>query len=210
MTQSPWDQRLARILVRPLASTPVHPNHLTALSRACGLASGALFAFGGAGAAGWAALVFMLAVFIDHTDGELARLTARTSEFGHRLDYIVGAANYTALFIGIGAGLFAQGLGVWALILGLVAGLSNPVICALRLGLETSHGASAVEHPFFAGFEIEDFIYLIGPITWIGGLSYFFLAYGLGTLGYLGWTLYQFIRRAKRTANAAPGEDPQG
>ncbi len=209
MTQSPWDQRLARILVRPLASTPVHPNHLTALSLACGLASGALFAFAGAGAAGWAALVFMLAVFIAHTDGELARLTAKTSEFGHRLDYIVGAANYTALFIGIGAGLYAQGLGVWALILGLTAGLSNPVICALRLGIETSHGAGAVAHPFFAGFELEDFIYLIGPITWIGGLSYFFLAYGLGTLGYLGWTLYELIRRHRRAA--VPGvEDPQG
>ena len=202
MTQSPWDQRLARILVRPLASTPVHPNHLTALSLFLGLASGALFAFGGAGAAGWAALVFMLAVFIDHTDGELARLTAKTSEFGHRLDYIVGAANYTALFIGIGAGLYAQGLGVWALILGLAAGLSNPVICALRLGIENRHGAGAVEHPYIGGFEIEDFIYLIGPITWIGGLSYFFLAYGLGTLGYLGWTLVELIRHRRAAAKS--------
>ncbi len=210
MTQLPWDQRLARILVRPLASTPVHPNHLTALSLALGLASGALFAFAGAGAAGWAALVFMLAVFIDHTDGELARMTAKTSEFGHRFDYIVGAANYTALFIGIGIGLYAQGLGVWALILGLAAGLSNPVICALRLGLENRHGAVAVAHPFFGGFEIEDFIYLIGPITWIGGLSYFFLAYGLGTLGYLGWTLWQVIGRARRASKPAAGEDPQG
>ncbi|MCH7711452.1 MAG: CDP-alcohol phosphatidyltransferase family protein [Proteobacteria bacterium] len=209
MTQSPWDQRLARILVRPLASTPVQPNHLTAFSLASGLASGALFAFGGAGGAGWAAAVFMLAVLIDHTDGELARLTAKTSEFGHRFDYIVGAANYTALFIGIGAGLYAQGLGVWALILGLAAGLSNPVICALRLGLEDRHGAGAVEHPSFGGFEIEDFIYLIGPITWIGGLSYFFLAYGLGTLGYLGWTLWQVIGRARRASKPAPGEDPQ-
>ncbi len=200
MTQSPWDQRLARILVRPLASTPVHPNHLTALSLASGLASGALFAFAGAGAAGWAAAVFMLAVFIDHTDGELARLTAKTSEFGHRFDYIAGAATYTALFIGIGAGLYAQGLGVWAIILGLTAGLSNPVICALRLRLETSHGAGAVAHPYIGGFEIEDFIYLIGPITWIGGLSYFFLAYGLGTLGYLGWTLFELVRHRRRAA----------
>ncbi len=204
MTQSPWDQRLARIVVRPLASTPVHPNHLTALSLALGLASGALFAFGGAGGAGWAAAVFMLAVFIDHTDGELARLTAKTSEFGHRFDYLVGAANYTALFIGIGIGLYGQGLGVWALILGLAAGLSNPVICALRIRLEDRHGAGAVEHPTFAGFEIEDFIYLIGPITWIGGLSYFFLAYGLGTLGYLGWTLYEVIRH-RRAAKPAEG-----
>ena len=40
-------------------------------------------------------------------------------------------------------------------------------------------------HPYAAGFEIEDFIYLIGPITWAGGVAYFFLAFGLGAIGYL-------------------------
>ena len=125
--------------------------------------------------------------------GELAILL-QLDQVGDRLEQLHG----------IGAGLYAQGLGGWALILGLAAGLSNPAICALRIRLEDRHGAGAFEHPSFGGFEVEDFICLIGPIIWIGGLSHFFLAYGLGTLGYLGWTLYEVIRH-RRAAKPAEG-----
>lgn len=152
-------------MVRPLAATPVHPNHLTALSLALGLAAAILFAQGDPRAAGWAALLFMVAVFLDHTDGELARLTAKTSRFGHYFDYLAGSANYTMLFIGIGFGLSGGAPDSWAFVLGLAAGLSNPVIVTLRLTMEIKRGPSATRHPSFAGFEIEDFIYLIGPIT---------------------------------------------
>ena len=195
MTDKPWDQRLAAILVRPLAATPVHPNHLTALSLAFGLAAAILFALGDPGAANWAALLFMVAVFLDHTDGELARLTAKTSRFGFYFDFIAGSANYTMLFLGIGFGLSGGAPDSWAFVLGLVAGLSNPVIATLRIIIRIRCGRAAIRYPSFAGFEIEDFIYLIGPIIWAGGLKIFFLAYGLGTLGYLLWTVVLFLRR---------------
>lgn len=194
MTNKPWDQRLAAIVVRPLAATPVHPNHLTVLSLVLGLGAAILFAQGDPRAADWAALLFMVAVFGDHTDGALARLTAKTSRFGHYFDYLAGAANYTMLFIGIGFGLSGGALGSWAFVLGLAAGLSNPIIVTLRLTMEIKRGPATIRHPSFAGFEIEDFIYLIGPITWVGGLKVFFLAYGLGTLGYLLWTVALFLR----------------
>lgn len=194
MAGKSWDQRLAHILVRPLAPTPVHPNHLTALGLLIGMASAGLFAFGGPQNAGWAALLFMLAVFTDHTDGELARMAGKTTAFGHRFDSIVNAANYTMLFIGIGIGLASGDMGGGALALGLAAGLSNPVILVLRLGLERRYGAKAVAHRRYAGVELEDFIYLIGPITWAGGLEYFFLAYGFGTFGYLAWTLWAALK----------------
>ena len=194
MTGRSWDQRLAHILVRPLASTPVHPNHLTALGLLSGMASAGLFALGGPALVNWAAGLFMFAVFLDHTDGELARLAGKTSAFGHRFDSIVNAANYTMLFIGIGIGLSAGEMGSGALALGFAAGLSNPVILVLRIGLEGRCGAKAVAHPRYAGVEIEDLIYLIGPITWAGGLEYFFLAYGFGTFGYLAWTLWEALK----------------
>ena len=60
--------------------------------------------------------------------------------------------------------------------------------------LERTRGARAVAHPAAAGFEIEDFTYLIGPITWLGGLEYFFIVYGLGTIGYFLWTISCFRR----------------
>jgi len=207
----PYDQRLARVVVRPLRSTSVRPNHLTCLSLAFGAASALTFALGGPEAVGWAALLYMLAVFTDHTDGELARMTGKTSAFGHHFDYIAGSANYTMLFIGIGVGLSAGPMGDWAMALGLAAGLANPVIVTLRLIMEKRFGAAAVAHPTGGGFEIEDFIYLIGPITWLGGLDYFFLVYGLGTLGYLGWSGFEFAknaRDARRPAKRGPtGEE---
>lgn len=195
MTGKPWDQRLANIVVRPLAATPIHPNHLTALSFLCGLGAAAVFAMAAESAGGWGAGLYMLAVFTDHTDGELARMTGKTSEFGRRLDYIVGSANYTLLFAGLGIGLAAGDMGAWALALGLAAAACQPMTVMLRMGLERRHGAAAVEHPSYAGFELEDFIYLIGPITWLGGLEYFFLVYGFGAIGYFGWTLIEVAKR---------------
>lgn len=191
----PYDQRLARILIRPFAGTGLHPNAVTAVSFAFGLASAYTFAVAIETMAGLAALLFMLAVLTDHADGELARMTGKTSKLGHRLDYIVGTLNYAALFIGLGIGLSGGSMGREELILGLTVGIANPVICALRLAMDLRHGGEAVAHPVLGGFELEDFIYLIGPITWLGGIEYFFLFYGLGTFGYLLFTVVSFFRR---------------
>ena len=189
-----WDQRLAHILVKPLVATPVHPNHLTGLSFVFGLTAALLFALGEPVSVNLAAGLFMVAVFLDHTDGELARLAGKTSAFGQRFDSVVNASNYTMLFIGVGVGLSSGPMGTWALILGFAAGLCNPIILVLRFGLERRHGAKAVAHPHYAGVEIEDLIYLIGPITWLGGLEHFFLAYGLGSFGYLAWTAWEALK----------------
>ena len=189
-----WDQRLAHVLVKPLVATPVHPNHLTGLSFVFGLAAAVLFALGGALPVNVAAGLFMVAVFLDHTDGELARQAGKSSAFGQRFDSVVNASNYTMLFIGIGIGLSNGPMGGWALVLGFAAGLCNPIIFFLRLRLERRHGAKAVAHPRYAGVEIEDIIYLVGPITWMGWLEYFFLAYGFGSFGYLAWTAWEALK----------------
>ncbi len=199
LSPAPLDVRLARWLVRPLASTPVHPNHLTLFSLLLGLASAALFALGGTALLGWAAALYMVAVFSDHLDGELARLTGRTSRFGHYLDFLVGGLNYTLMFIGVGYGLWRQGTGDWALLLGLAAGLANPVIMTLRVSMENRFGFESVDHPQLGLFTIEDFIYLIGPLTWLGDVTWFFLPYGLGALGYLAWTVWEFHKWSRRS-----------
>ncbi len=76
------------------------------------------------------------------------------------------------------------------------------------MGLERRCGANAVAHPRYAGVEIEDFIYLIGPITWAGGLEYFFLLYGFGTFGYLAWTLWEALKPRERAAKSRPAGHP--
>jgi archaetidylinositol phosphate synthase len=184
----PYDQRLAHLLVVPLRNSFLHPNHFTVITLILGQAAAWLFALAISKLAWLAALLYMLAVFSDHLDGEYARLSGKTSRFGHHFDYIVGGINYTTLFIGIGWGL-GNSVGLWAIILGFVAGLSNPLILYLRMHMETRFGLQAVEHPGIEGFEIEDFIYLIGPITWCAGILWFFIPFALGNIGYLVWTI---------------------
>ncbi len=189
----PWDQRLAYRVVLPLKNTQVHPNHITASTLLFGQTAALLFALQGVSYAWLAAMLYMLAIFTDCMDGELARMTGKFTKFGHTFDYIVGGINYTTLFLGIGYGL-QNDFGLWTLILGTVAGLCNPFILYLRMTMEKKHGAIAVEHPAFAGFEIEDAIYLIGPITWFAGLLYFFVPYALGTIAYFIWTIIEYRR----------------
>src|SRR3546814_5623391 len=71
-TKPPFDQRLARMAMRPIAQTPVTPNMVTGFGLVGGLTAGWLLAQGGA-AAQWGAGAFVVAVWLDHADGELAR-----------------------------------------------------------------------------------------------------------------------------------------
>lgn len=200
MTESnikkPWDQQLASILIRPFNNTFLHPNHLTTLTLLLGFSTFLIFTFHIIQFAWLGALLYMLAVFSDHLDGELARMSGRTSTFGHHFDYIVGGINYTLLFTGLGIGLSAN-YGLWALILGLLAGLSNPFILYLRMQMENKFGDEAVKHPARFGFELEDFIYLIGPICWVFGIIYFFIPFAAGNIIYLFWTVFEYRKQLK-------------
>jgi len=195
MTGVPWDQRLARVLVRSLAGSPVRPNHITTLSLALALGAGALYARGEAVAANWAAVLFVLARFLDHADGELARLTGKTSRFGHYYDFAVGALSSAALFIGIGFGLGRSVLGAWSSVAGIVAGSCAFVAMALGLGVEARQGSSGGGYyPAFGGFELEDGIYLVAPLTWLGALLPFFVLAATGQVVFCLWMLRKFVR----------------
>ena len=87
-----------------LAGTPVTPNFVTATSIVVGLSAAYLLSRGDA----WIYLggfVFVVAVWMDHVDGELARQTNRTSTFGHYFDHAAAMTNYVSGFVGAGFGL---------------------------------------------------------------------------------------------------------
>lgn len=195
----PWDQRIARVLVRPLVQSPVRPNHITVLTLVMALAGAALLATGEAAHANWGAGLFILARFLDHFDGELARQQGSASKLGYYLDYVSGGLSYAALFIGLGVGLVGA-LGIWAIVLGaagaasaLISMFSNIQIDNYQGGAET---VDAVGYPGFAGFELEDGIYILGPITWAGWLLPFFVAAGIGASIYCLWTIFTQLKHA--------------
>ena len=202
MKSLPYDQRAARWLVRPLAHLPVTPNQLTGLTLLLALFAAALFASGTPAAQAWAAGLFVLARFLDHFDGELARLTGNTSAFGYYLDYVAGTLSYAALFVGIGIGLSDGALGTWSQLLGGLGAIAAIVALFLNLELDRQAGLAdgdSIGYPALAGFELEDGIYLIAPITWIGYLEPFFVAASLGAGCYLLWTAVRvLLGHAKR------------
>lgn len=199
MSDVPYDQKIARRLVPLLARTPVSPNALTLATGALALVAAGLFATGAPPATHWAAGLFVLARFLDHFDGELARLTGRASRLGYYLDYAVGGVSYAALFLGIGLGLSQGPLGFWAPAVGGAGAFA--ALAALAFNLRRDGGPAAAsdttaDYPRFGGFELEDGIYLLAPVTWLGWLAPFFAAAGIGALLYCLWALLR-LRRAR-------------
>ena len=197
MKSLPWDQQIARVIVRPLVRTSVTPNQLTAATLLLAIAGAALLAVGDRHAANWGAGMFVLARFMDHFDGELARQKGMASRFGYYFDYVAGALSYGALFLCIGIGLRYGALGGWALALGLAGTVSAVASMFVNLQIDKHQDGGgdgdAVGYPAFAGFELEDGIYLLAPITWLGFLTPFFTAAAVGATVYCLWSLWTLI-----------------
>ncbi len=195
MKSLPWDQRIARVAVKPLVRTSVTANHVTLVTLLLALAGTGLLAVGEQTLANWGAGIFVLARFMDHFDGELARQKGMASRFGYYFDYVAGALSYGALFLGIGIGLRHGPLGGWALALGLAGVVSTVVSMFVNLQIDKHQGGDgdARGYPAFAGFELEDGIYLLAPITWLGFLTPFFTAATVGATVYCLWSLWTLI-----------------
>ena len=187
---------LARRLVRLLAMTPITPNQLTVITAAVAILGAGLFVNGDPKYANWGASLFVLARFLDHFDGELARLKSTASKFGYYLDYAAGTGSYAALFLALGVGLQDGPLGHWSIVIGLIAALAAFIGAFSNIAIDRHTGGDetgdAVGYPDFCGFELEDGIYLLAPITWLGYLYPFFFAAGIGAATYAFWTIFQW------------------
>ena len=179
MNRKPWDARFASFIITPFVdSRVVHPHHLTGLRLLVGLAGAACFARGES--PNLAALLIVASNFLDHTDGELARLSGKTSRFGHYFDLASDALVTVGMFAGIGIGLAQGELGTKAAVMGAVAGVTVAAIFHLRNDMENRLGKSATRQPQWAGFEAEDVLYLMPAVTLSGSLEWFLYAAAVG------------------------------
>ena len=179
MSNKPWDARIAATIVSPFSNSRyVQPNHFTLARLIVGLIGAACFAAGRC--PNTAALLIVLSNFLDHTDGELARMTGKTSRFGHYFDLGSDAAVTISMFVGIGIGLEQQGTNIWPSVLGGVAGIAVATIFHLRNLIERQHGKSATRQAQVGGFEIEDMLYLLPLVTWFNLLDHFLYAAAIG------------------------------
>ena len=205
--QRPWDARLARRRVAPLKDSWVTPNHLTTIRLAVGLAAAAAFLPGTYGWSNIAALLLILSNFLDHTDGELARITGRSSRIGHLYDLASDAAVTVLLFIAIGIGVAARHETVSPLpppVLGLVAGCAVALIFLLRMRIEDMVGKSASRQASVGGFETEDVLYLLPLVTLSNAVVPFLTAAALCAPLFAVWVVLDY-RRVRQHQSAQGG-----
>lgn len=199
--QRPWDARLARWLVTPLKDSWATPNHLTTVRLAAGLAAAAAFIPGTYGWTNIAALLMVLSNFLDHTDGELARISGKASRIGHIYDLASDALVTVLLFLAIGIGVgtrIGTLLQLPPAVLGLAAGCAVALIFFLRMRIESLVGKSGTRQGSLAGFETEDVLYLMPLVTLFDGLTNFLVAAAIGTPLFAIWVTFDYLRVVRR------------
>jgi len=180
---SRWDARLARHLILPLKNGRVTPNDLTTVRLATGLAAAAAFIPGTYAWSNIAALLLVVSNFLDHADGELARISGKTSRFGHFYDLACDAVVTVLLFVAMGVGVRARSgipLDIPPVVLGAIAGTAIALIFFLRMRIEEMAGKGASRQGAFRGFETEDVLYLLPLVTLFDGVVPLLLAASVG------------------------------
>jgi archaetidylinositol phosphate synthase len=204
--QRPWDARLARRLVTPLKDSRTSPNHLTTVRLAVGLAAAAAFLPGTYGWTNIGALLLALSNFLDHTDGELARISGKTSRIGHVYDLASDAVVTILLFLAIGVAVGTRTgtlLQLPPAVLGLAAGGAIALIFYLRMRIEALAGKTASKQGSLAGFETEDVLYLLPLVTVFNGLTNFLVAAAIGAPLFAAWVVVDYWRAQRRLQPAA-------
>jgi archaetidylinositol phosphate synthase len=205
--QGPWDARLARRLVTPLKDTWVTPNHLTTVRLAFGLAAAAAFLPGTYGWSNLGALLLILSNFLDHTDGELARVSGKSSRIGHWYDLASDAAVTILFFIAMGAGVGRDAeatLQPPPAALGALAGCAIALIFFLRMRIEAMAGKAASKQASLGGFETEDVLYLLPLVTLFDGVAPFLVAASIGAPLFAIWVMIDYRQMLRRAQPNSP------
>lgn len=170
MVYRSWLHRLITPVVARVARTGVTPNQLTTLRLFTGLGAAGMFALGEGSFAAIGGGLFVLSIVLDHADGVLARITNRTTRLGHIYDLCADAGVNALVFVGVGVGLRHGSLGVWALALGVVAGLAVAAIFVMVARLEARANRGPLDWGW-AGIDPDHALFLVPVAAWAGGLT---------------------------------------
>ena len=109
--------------------------------------------------------------------------------------------NYVAMFVlRIGA---RMGSGMERDLTGFeAAGASIVLIMSIRMYAEGRFGRIAMKQSPKAGFEVEDTLYIVGPVTWLGLMEYFIVLAGVGAPIFLLYVIWDFFRKDRERGRA--------
>jgi phosphatidylglycerophosphate synthase len=204
MSHNTWAHRIVRPLVRRLANTTVTPNQLTAVRLGTAIAASLLLASGSRWWSDVAATILVVSFFLDRADGDLARLSGKTSRWGHRFDLWSDYSANILVFVGIGIGVQDGRLGTTAIPLGVLAGCAIALIFWLVSFVERAEGAAVF--PSAGGFDPDDAMLAVPMAIWLDGETYILVASAIGASAFFIWSLWRF-RKALGHLSLSPREN---
>jgi archaetidylinositol phosphate synthase len=184
---------VGRWLILPLVNTPVTPNHLTTLRLLTGIAAAVAFAMGDYFWTVWGGVLFAVSALLDRADGELAKLSGKSSNWGHWYDLYCDAVVNVVLFFGIGIGLTESALGHWAWKMGLLSGFSIALTfwIVFRLHESGSHPSEAFSYP--DRIDLDDSLFLVCIFAWFNGMLPLLIAASVCAPAFLIFALWQYF-----------------
>jgi hypothetical protein len=116
---------LGMVFARVAMTLGLSPTSVTVIGTLIGIAGGVMLAWPRLALAGFGVIV--LHSVLDSSDGQLARMTGRSSEFGRLLDGVSGYLTHAAIYGGIVAGVLPGGRPWPIVVAAIAAGVCNVV-----------------------------------------------------------------------------------
>ena len=188
------------------------PSQVTVVRLLTGLGAAGCFAVG---AMPWwdvGAGLFILSMILDRGDGDLARVTGQTSERGHKFDLLADAICNAVIFVGLGIGLRNGEQGLWAIPMGVLAGVAVTAVLSMVMKAEALAGERSGEIGGAFGFDPDDAMLLIPVLVLFGFQEGLLLAAAAGApafaAGYYIW--WRGKMRAVEEEQRASAEEGTG
>jgi len=135
-------RRLGIVFARLAQELRLTPTDVTFASIAAGAVGGLLLASPRTAMLGVALLI--LHGVLDSSDGQLARLTGQSSDFGRMMDGVAGYITHVAMYVGVTIAAFPR-LGWWALLLACAGGFCTIVHAQMYDYHRTTYAAYAIK-----------------------------------------------------------------
>jgi phosphatidylglycerophosphate synthase len=201
MVGDSWTHKIARVCILPLVESPVTPNHLTTLRLLTGIAACTAFAVGDRDWDIWGGWLWLISAFLDRADGELARVSGKTSPGGHKYDMVCDVTVTSLFFLGAGIGLREGILGDWAILMGLMGAVG---VFAAELFAEAidrrQSDTGEKAYPGLWGFDFDDVLYLFAPVVWLGWQMPFVVGASVGAPAFALLTWWKLRKLLQKTA----------
>jgi hypothetical protein len=101
----------------------------------------------------------------------------------------------TLVFLGIGIGLRDSGFGLWAVVMGLIAGIAVATVLMIMLRMEEVEGERAGQIEVATSFDADDALLLVPVLIWIGWSEALILAASIGAPAFAVFMFMKFRDR---------------